>query len=64
MTTKQHISKFAGLGMNQNRLAGPQSRRLQNLRAGRFGAANKGRQLDGAARQAVENRLRQEGRIS
>jgi hypothetical protein len=53
MTTKQPIGRFSGLGLNPKRLAGPQSRRLQRLRAGRFGAAGRGRKLDDAERRAV-----------
>ena len=63
MTTK-HISRHAAVSFNPKRLSGLQSRRLQNLRAGRFGAANRGKRLEGDARRAVEDRLRQEGQIS
>jgi hypothetical protein len=64
MTAKQHISRFAAISYSPNRLAGPQSRRIQNLRgAGRFGAASKGRRLSDQERRAVENELKTSGRI-
>lgn len=63
MTTKQHVSRFAAISYSPKRLAGPQSRRIQSLRAGRFGAAGRGRKLDEAERRLVESQLRQEGKI-
>jgi hypothetical protein len=59
----QTISRFAALSMNPKRLAGPQSRRLQRLKAGRFGAANRGRRLNDLERRTVEAQLRQHGKI-
>jgi hypothetical protein len=53
----KHISRDASISFNPKRLSGLQSRR-------RFGAANQGKRLDGDARRAVEDRLRQEGQIS
>jgi hypothetical protein len=60
MTAKQHISKFAGLGIN--RVAGLQSRKLQRLQ-GSFGAANRGRRLNADECRAVENQLREQGKL-
>jgi hypothetical protein len=60
---KQPAGRFSGLGYSPKRVAGLQSRRLQRLRAGRFGAANRGKLLEGDARRAVVERLRQEGQI-
>jgi hypothetical protein len=61
VTTKQHISKFAGLGIN--RVAGLQSRKLQRLQ-GSFGAANRGRRIvDPDEIRRIHNQLRQEGKI-
>lgn len=57
------VSRHAALGFNPKGVSGLQSRRLQTLRAGKFRAANRGRRLDAAERQAVENQMRQEGRI-
>jgi hypothetical protein len=62
MTEQQPISRFAAVGMNPKRLAGLRSRRLQNLK-GRFGAANRGRRLDPNECRAVEQRLREQGKI-
>jgi hypothetical protein len=60
----KHISRHAAISFNPKRLSGLQSRRLQNLRAGRFGAANRGRRLNVDECRAVENQMRQEGKIS
>jgi hypothetical protein len=61
MTAKQHISKFAGLGIN--RVAGLQSRKLQRLQ-GSFGAANRGRRIvDPDEIRRIENHLKQNGRL-
>jgi hypothetical protein len=59
----KHISRAASISFNPKRLSGLQSRRLQNLRAGRFGAANRGRLLNADERRAVETQLRQDGKI-
>jgi hypothetical protein len=61
VTTKQHISKFAGLGINL--MAGLQSRKLQRLQ-GSFGAANRGRRIvDPDEIRRIENHLKQNGRL-
>jgi hypothetical protein len=62
--TKQHISRDASISFNPKGLSGLRSRRLVNLRAGKFRAANRGKRLEGDARRAVEDRLRLEGQIS
>jgi hypothetical protein len=59
----KHISRHAAVSFNPKRLSGLQSRRLQNLRAGRFGAANRGRRLSDEEKRAVENDLKLSGRI-
>jgi hypothetical protein len=59
----KHISRDASISFNPKRLSGLQSRRLQNLRAGRFGAANRGRVLSDEEKRAVENDLKTSGRI-
>jgi hypothetical protein len=60
----KHISRHAALSFSPKRLSGLQSRRLQRLRAGRFGAANRGRRLNADECRALENQMRQEGKIS
>jgi hypothetical protein len=62
--TKQPAGRFAGISMNPRGVSGLQSRRLQNLRAGRFGAANRGRRLNADECRTLENQMRQEGKIS
>jgi hypothetical protein len=59
----KHLSRCASVNFNPKRLAGMRSRKLVNLRAGRFGAAGRGRKLDEAERRLVEDQLRQEGKI-
>lgn len=59
----KHVSRHAALGFNPKGLSGLQSRRLQNLRAGKFRAANRGRRLNADERRAVENQMRQDGKI-
>jgi hypothetical protein len=41
----------------------PRSRKVIDMRCGRFGRASKGRVLDAAERAAIEERLRSEGRL-
>lgn len=57
-------ARIAGLAFNPKGIAGLQSRRLQRLRAGRFGAANKGRTLSGEERQVIEDQLRRDDAIT
>jgi hypothetical protein len=61
MTT--HISRDASISFNPKGLSGLRSRRLVNLRAGKFRAANRGRRLDDVECRAVETQLRQDGKI-
>jgi hypothetical protein len=58
------ISQFSSINLNPGRLAGLRSRKLTNLRLGKFRAASRGKRLEGEARRAVVDRLRQEGQIS
>jgi hypothetical protein len=60
---KQPISQFSSINANPGRLAGLRSRKLVNARLGRFRAANKGHRLSADEIRAVENQLRQDGRI-
>jgi hypothetical protein len=61
MTIKrQSLSRFTPLTRG---LAGAKSRKLQNMRVGRFGAASRGRRLSAHERLAAESQLRQDGKI-
>jgi hypothetical protein len=61
---KQPISQFSSINLNPGRLSGMRSRKLASLRLGKFCAAGPGRRLEGEARRAVEDQMRQEGKIS
>jgi hypothetical protein len=63
VTTKQHVSRFASIGYSPKRLAGLRSRKLVNSQLGRFGRANRCRVLSNEEKQAVENDLKQSGRL-
>jgi hypothetical protein len=58
------ISRQTSISFNPKGLSGLRSRKLSNLRLGKFRAANRGKRLEGEARRAVEDRLRLEGQIS
>jgi len=59
----QHVSRYAAISLDPKRLSGMRSRRLVNLRAGRFGRANRGRRLNADECRVIENQMRQDGKI-
>jgi hypothetical protein len=61
MTKHISLSRFTP---SSRGIAGAHSRKLQGMKIGKFGAASKGRRLEGEARRAVTDRLRLEGQIS
>jgi hypothetical protein len=61
--SKQHVSRFASIGYSPKRLAGLRSRKLVNSQLGKFRAANRGRRLNPDECRAVENQLREQGKL-
>jgi hypothetical protein len=60
---KTDISRTSSIWLNPKGVSGQQSRRVQSWGRGKYGAANRGRNLNAQERAKVERRLRAEGRI-
>jgi hypothetical protein len=64
MTQTNRGARAADIGFNPKGLAGLQSRRLRGLRAGKFGAATKGRRLTADECRAIEDQMRRAGALN